>query len=161
MSNTRGSAALSAKLFALIVETLVERRGTPEVAEKYASLLTLASLAHLDQPQLLAPTRLIHEIHGAWEELWTVQLVERSAAAATVQRNRARTCGNLWHAQLPNWLGEATLGMYLARPLHQLASFAAAGGKGTRLRAASHPRLIVDSTEHPRWRLIRGGADGG
>lgn len=157
MSNTRGSVAYELEFFTLICDNLIQRRGTLNVAESFGSLLTLASLPWLDQPHFLEPGALIGEIHDAWEELWTVQAVGGQPAASLMQ-NQQPERRRLWHGQDIVWRREATLGMYLARPLHKLAAFAASGAKGTRLRVGTHRRLIVDPEHLSAWRVIQGGA---
>lgn len=157
MSNTRGSVAYELSFFKTICENLIQQRGTFQVAERFASLLTLASLPWLDQPHFLEPGRLISELHEAWEELWTMQL-SRCHPAPKRARSAHGRHHQIWYGPETFYGGEVTLGMCLARPMHQLATFAASGGKGARLRVGTHRRLIVDQEHLGGWRVIRGGA---
>jgi len=158
MSNTRSSIACELALFTLVCENLVERRGTRDVAERFGSLLTLASLPRLDQPQFLRPGELTGEIHGAWEELWTVPIADSQPVRKLARQDRA-VRSNVWRICQPFWRGELTLGMQLARPLHELATFVASAGNAMHLRISMHRRLIVDAQHLAGWRVIQGGAD--
>ena len=149
MSNTRSNQAYERELFAGICDALILRRGSPRVTEEFQSLLALALLPWLDQPRVLEPAQLISEIHDAWDELWTLPVSDSSVGSreAPVVRSSVRTSSR-----------EQTLGCYLARPLHELAVFAASGGKGVQLRIGTHRQLIVEPQRRQVWRVIRGGA---
>ncbi|HEY1534573.1 MAG TPA: hypothetical protein VGF76_11155, partial [Polyangiaceae bacterium] len=76
LSNSHAQLAYGHDFFAIVCETLISRRGARRVAERFQLLAALAALPWLDQPRLLEPTRLIFEIHEAWEELWALRLQE-------------------------------------------------------------------------------------
>jgi len=69
-----------------------------------------------------------------------IEVARASAAARAV-----RAYGRLW-------------AVYLARPLHELAVFAASGGRGAQLGVGTHRQLIVEPRRLHGWRVIRGGA---
>ena len=148
MSNTRSGQAYDREFFALICDSLILRRGCPRVAEDFPLLLALAFLPWLDQPIFLEPAQLISEIHEAWGELWTLPA---KGVGLRVKEGVVRT-------SLEASDGAQTLGSYLARPLHELAAFAASGGKGAQLRVGTNRQLIVDPQRREGWRVLRGGA---
>jgi hypothetical protein len=153
MSNTRSGQAYDRELFALICDRLILRRGSPRVTEDFPSLLALAFLPWLDQPLFLEPARLISEIHEAWGELWTLPAEDLRVLSrrAGVIRTSLRTSSRSWERA-------QTLGYYLSRPLHELAVFAASGGRGVQLRVGTHRQLIVEPRGREGWRVLRGGA---
>lgn len=153
MSNTRTNRVDERELFALICDGLIFRRGSSSVTKRFQSLLALASLPWLDQPRVLDPARLVSEIHDAWDELWTLRACDLigSDSLTGAKRCPLRSSSRDIH-------GELTVGNYLARPLHELAVFAASGGKGAQLRVGTHRQLIVDAQRLRGWRVIRGGA---
>ncbi len=153
MSNTRSNRAYEREFFALICDNLVFRQGSRRASERFQSLLALASLPWLDQPRFLEPTRLIFEIHDAWDELWTLRPRDLVGGTALEQAIQS--------APRPRGKGadrDQTFGRYLARPLHELAVFAASGGAGARLRVGTNRQLIVEAQRLGAWRVIRGGA---
>jgi hypothetical protein len=153
MSNSHAQLAYERDFFAIVCETLLARRGAKRVAERFQLLAALASLPWLDQPRLLEPTRLIFEIHEAWEELWAVRLQEVATSPATTAATRRMVVRSL----LSNAADSDVFGRYLARPLHELTVFAASAGENARMRVATHPRLIAEPGSHRAWRVIQGG----
>ncbi len=153
MSNTRTHRAYEREFFALICENLVFRQGSRRASERFQALLALASLPWLDQPKFIEPTRLIFEIHDAWDELWTLPAREIVGGATLEQ---AINCRRQPERKLAE--RDHTFGRYLARPLHELAVFAASGGAGARLRVGTNRRLIVEAQRLRGWRVLRGGA---
>ena len=153
MSNSHCQLAYERDFFAVVCETLISRRGARRVAERFQLLAALASLPWLDQPRLLEPTRLIFEIHEAWEELWALRLQE----VATSPNATAATRRLVVESLLSNAIDSDVFGRYLARPLHELTVFAASAGEKASLRAATHPRLIAEPGTHRAWRVLQGG----
>lgn len=153
ISNTRGNVAYDHQLFAFVCDTLISVNGTDRVADRYQSMLALASLPWLDQPRFIEPTRLVFEIYNTWEDLWQVRVGDlapkyQATGAIPASHERARLGAK----------DEQVVGSYLARPFHELAAFAASGGAGARLRVGTHRRLVVDLQRMGNWRVIRGGA---
>jgi hypothetical protein len=154
MSNSRSELAYEREFFAVLCNNLIARRGVRRVAERFQLLAVLASLPWLDQPRALEPTRLIFEIHEAWEDLWALHLDKLGAGSVS----DARTHPGLRRGQIPTCSDdENLLGKYLARPLHDLAVFAASAGANARVRAATHPKLIASGVSGRGWRVIQGG----
>jgi hypothetical protein len=149
MSNTRSGQAYDREFFAIICDSLILRRGSPRVTEDFPLLLALAFLPWLDQPLFLEPDRLISEIHDAWGELWTLHAKDLCVGSRVE---------GVMRTSLEASDGAQTLGCYLARPLHELAVFAASGGRGAQLRVGTHRQLIVDPQRREGWRVLRGGA---
>lgn len=153
MSNSRDQVAYERDFFAVVCETLISRRGARRVAERFQLLAALAALPWLDQPRLLQPTRLIFEIHEAWEELWALRLQK----VATSPNARGATRRMIVSSLLSNAADSNVFGRYLARPLHELTVFAASAGEKAGVRVATHPRLIAEPGSHRAWRVIQGG----
>jgi hypothetical protein len=153
MSNSRTLVAYERDLFGIVCATLVSRHGARRVAERFQLLAALASLPWLDQPRLLAPARLVFEIHDAWDELWAVRLQEVAASPTTTAATRRMIDKSL----LDNAAESDEFGRYLARPLHELAVFAASAGENAGVRVATHPRLVAEPKSQRAWRVIQGG----
>ena len=157
MSNSHSQVAYERDFFAVVCETLISRRGARRVAERFQLLAALASLPWLDQPRVLAPTRLIFEIHEAWEVLWALRLQEVAAAPNVTAATRRMVV----RSDLSPTLDSDVFGRYLARPLHELCVFAASAGENAGVRVATHPRLIAEPGSHRAWRVIQGGLSKG
>ncbi len=157
MSNSHAQVAYERDFFAVVCDALISRRGAQRVAERFQLLVALASLPWLDQPRLLEPTRLIFEIHEAWEELWALRLQEVAASPNPKAETRRLVASSL----LSNTIDSDVFGRYLARPLHELTVFAASAGEKARVRVATHPRLIAEPGSHRAWRVIQGGLSRG
>jgi len=152
MSNSQSNTVYERELFVLVCDCLIFRRGARRVSERFSSLLSLASLPLLDQPQFLEPAALISEIHEAWAELWTL-----SARDLFDGRCLKSAMGGSPHGLDRPSGDQPIFGQYLARPLHELTVFAASGGKDSQLRVSTHRRLIVDAQRLQAWRVIHGG----
>ncbi len=150
LSNSRNEFACEREFFALLCSNLTSLRGARRVAERFRLLATLASLPWLDQPRLLEPTRLIFEIHEAWEELWALPVGELLLGQAVDEATRRVVFG----AAVGD---DAVLGGYLARPLNALTVFAASAGAHAKICTATHLKLIASSANHRAWRVIQGG----
>ncbi|HEX3852977.1 MAG TPA: hypothetical protein VHW01_18570 [Polyangiaceae bacterium] len=157
MSNSHAQLAYERDFFAVVCEALIARRGARRVAERFQLLAALAALPWLDQPRVLAPTRLIFEIHEAWEELWALRLQEVATTPTATGATRRLVVSSL----LSNAADSDVFGRYLARPLHELTVFAASAGEKSDLRVATHPRLIAEPGSHRAWRVIQGGLSQG
>jgi len=120
-------------------------RGEERVVRRFRCLTTLVALPWLDQPQLCEPTRLIFEIHEAWQLLTSMRGPQTA-----------------YHIDEPvdgvNWMpvGAAAL----AGPFRDLAIFSAAAREDEPLRVSTHRELVVGSRD-TRWRLIQGGRSPG
>ncbi|HEY5377290.1 MAG TPA: hypothetical protein VIK01_26605 [Polyangiaceae bacterium] len=153
MSNSNAQLSYERDFFAVVCEALISRRGARRVAERFQLLAALAALPWLDQPRLLAPTRLILEIHEAWEELWALRVREVATIPTTTEATRRLVVRSL----ISNAADSDVFGRYLARPLHELTVFAASAGEKAGLRVATHPRLIAEPGSQRAWRVIQGG----
>jgi hypothetical protein len=151
LSNSRSSLAYERKFFTVICDNLIHRRGARRVAERFQCFSALAHLPWLDQPRLFEPTRLIFEIHGAWDQLWMLRLQDLIVEPATNQSTPVRGAETnlIFHGQM--------FGRYLAEPLHELAVFAASTAEGARVRAGTHRELIIGPQRIQSWRIIHGG----
>jgi hypothetical protein len=111
----------------------------------------LASLPRLDQPLHLEATRLIFEVHEAWDALYNLRAHEIVVDSAMDSASRRA----ILIAFDPGCARAAPiLGRYLARPLHELAVLAASAGNCP-VRAGTHRELIEGSLQS--WRIIQGG----
>jgi len=158
MSNSQTVLVYERVFFATVCNNLIHHRGARRVAKRFQSLATLSALPWLDQPRFLDPTKLIVEIREAWDELWKLRAHEIVVEPATDAPTR-RTSRNSRAAD--HVYGEEMFGRYLAKPLHELALFAASAGANVCLRAGTHRELIVGHEGLRSWRIIRGDLSGG
>lgn len=151
LSNSRSSLAYERKFFTVICDNLIHRRGARRVAERFQCFSALARLPWLDQPRLLEPTRLIYEIHEAWDQLWMLRLQDLIVGPATEQATPIRG------SETNPIFRDPMFGRYLAEPLHELAVFAASAKLDARVRAGTHRELIIGPQRLQSWRIIHGG----
>jgi hypothetical protein len=151
LSNSRISLAYERRFFTVICDNLIHRRGARRVAERFQCFSALARLPWLDQPRLLEPTRLICEIHEAWDQLWMLRLQDLIVGPVTEPETPVRG------ADTNPIFRERMFGRYLAEPLHELAVFAASAGEDARVRAGTHRELIIGPQRIQSWRIIHGG----
>ena len=157
MSNSRSTMAYERVFFALMCDNLLRVRGPEHVTRRFQCLTELVALPWLNQPHALEPTRLIFEIHEAWDELWQLRTSE-----LTVRRETEEAARSLDNDDSLNHLPHADMfGRYLARPLHELAVFAASAGASSRIRVATHRELISGTQSELGWRVIHGGRSRG
>jgi hypothetical protein len=154
LSNSRSSLTYEQRFFAVICDNLVHRRGAQRVVERFQCFAALATLPWLNQPRLLDPTRLISEIHEAWDELWTLPVQELVVGPATA---RAAPQFEIHEAEPEQIQGNGAFGRYLAEPLHKLAVLAASAETQSRVRAGTHRELIIGPQRIQSWRIIHGG----
>jgi hypothetical protein len=152
LSNSRSCLTFERGFFAIICDNLAARRGLARVNERFRSLSALASLPGVDQPLHLEATRLIFEVHEAWDALYNLRAHEIVVDSAMDSASRRA----ILSAFDPGCARAAPiLGRYLARPLHELVMLAASARDDVPVRAGTHRELIEGSLQS--WRIIQGG----
>ncbi len=152
LSNSRSCLTYERAFFVLICDNLAARRGRQRVHERFKSLSALTLLPELDQPLRFETTRLIFEVHEAWEALYSLRAHEIVVDSGMESASRRA----LWSSFDPSYARNPLIfGRYLARPLHELAVLAASAGSDACVHAGTHRELVEGSPQ--RWRVLQGG----
>jgi len=153
ISSADSTVTFPRAVFTLVRDHLTGSSDEGGVSSRFHTLSMLAALPWLDQPRLLDPARLTAEIHCAWDELWTLRVNELKLRSETKDFVRRRDAD----ADIAQTAMSDRFGRYLARPLYELAVFAARSGPQSRLCAGTHRKLVAAEGSADRWRVIQGG----